>query len=470
MNESNRGGIVEGASFRDPSGFVFRNADGRLLRQVNRCYEPHYRALIESGLYEELVSQGFLVPHEEVDLAARQTDDAATVLAPAEIPFISYPYEWGFEQFRAAAVLTLEIQRRALSRGMTLKDASAYNVQFEGTKPQFIDTLSFEIHTPGQPWKAYYQFCKHFLAPLSVMAYVDPRLNDLLRTNIDGIPLDLAVHLLPSWTRFKPGLLLHLFAHARAQYRYEKRLALGHDLSTQTVKRQIRPAGLIALVDSLLNTIRRLPAPASSGHWLSYYETDAYEESARQEKERFVRDVLHTGSPNMVWDLGANTGVYSRLAADCGAYVVSMDADWACVEQNYQTCLAQKNAHVLPLRMDLTNPSPALGWESKERTSLMARGPADMALALALIHHLVIGNNLQLEQVASFLKSIARELIVEFVSQEDPQVRRLLAKRLETRPDYTRENFETAFQRHFDFNRVQHLPGNTRTLYWMRGK
>ena len=127
------------------------------------------------------------------------------VLRPRELPLISYPYEWCFSQLREAALLTLELQRRALAAGMRLKDASAYNIQFDAGRPILIDTLSFEVGDPTQPWPAYRQFCEHFLAPLALMAYRDPRCGLMLRDFIDGIPVDLAARLMPGRTRLRPG-------------------------------------------------------------------------------------------------------------------------------------------------------------------------------------------------------------------------------------------------------------------------
>ena len=193
------------ASFRDPCGFVFRDEDCTLYRQINRCYEANYRALIDGGLYDQLVEQELLIEHDEVSTSKAMTDDALVVIRPREVPFISYPYEWSFSALKQAALLTLEIQRQALRANMSLKDASSYNVQFEGTRPVFIDTLSFERYEPGTPWVAYGQFCRHFLAPLTLMSRIDISLNRLLANYIDGIPLDLASGLLPWTTWLKPG-------------------------------------------------------------------------------------------------------------------------------------------------------------------------------------------------------------------------------------------------------------------------
>jgi hypothetical protein len=237
----------EPGSFRDPSGFVFVT-DGVLYRQVNRVYEPHYRQLVRSGLYEELVAHRLLVPHEEVDIAADSVD-ACAILRPERIPFISYPYEWCFSQLKAAALQTLDIQKRALARGMTLRDASAFNIQFRGTSPIFIDSLSFGSYTAGQPWAAYRQFCQHFLGPLALMSTVDASLNQLTRVHLDGVPLALTARLLPARTRLRPGLGVHIHLHGRT----DARLSSGKISGTGAAPtgRDMGRTAMLALVDSL---------------------------------------------------------------------------------------------------------------------------------------------------------------------------------------------------------------------------
>ena len=168
------------SSFRDPSGFLFFQ-DGSVYRQVNAIYKENYDHLIGSGLYKALVASGLLVSHEEVGMNYARSDNAYKILKPELIPFVSYPYEWCFSQLKEAALTTLKIQKVALDFGMTLKDSSAYNIQFMKGRAVFIDTISFERYREGQPWVAYRQFCQHFLAPLALMSYRDIRLGRLFR-------------------------------------------------------------------------------------------------------------------------------------------------------------------------------------------------------------------------------------------------------------------------------------------------
>jgi cyclopropane fatty-acyl-phospholipid synthase-like methyltransferase len=450
------------ASFRDPSGFVFHR-DGLLLRQVNDAYRSHFDALGESGLYAELVSAGLLVPHEVVDPALAVTPDAYQVIAPQHIPFISYPYEWCFGQLEDAALLTLDVQRRALERGLTLKDASAFNVQFMEGRPVLIDTLSFELRGEGEPWIAYRQFCQHFLAPLLLMAHVDVRLSRLFASFLDGLPLDLTSDLLPRRTWLRPSTLLHVHMHARSLRRYSGVRATEHRLY-----RSVSQTALLGLVDSLESSIRRLSADPSGTEWADYERDHNYSDAARRTKEEEVQRALEALEPDVVWDLGANTGLFSRLAARAGARVVSMDADHGAVELNYRAMKEAGEPRILPLLVDLASPTPASGWANEERDSLGQRGPADLLLALALIHHLGITHNVPLARILEWLSGLGRHVLVEFVPKSDPQAQRLLLSREDIFRDFTQESFEASAREYFAIEWRRPVADTGRTLYLMR--
>lgn len=457
------------ASFRDPDGFIFRGPEGILLRQVNHSCADDYRFFMDCGLYRDLTEGGLLVPHEEVSLDFRRTDDAIAVLCPRHVPFVSYPYEWCFSQLKDAALLTLDIQKRALNHGMSLKDCSAYNVLFEGTKPIFIDTLSFEIYEAGRPWVAYRQFCQHFLAPLALMAYRDMRLNGIFRISIDGAPLDLASALLPKRTWFRLGLLTHIHLHASLERKDAARQAAGHAAPVLGKgSSKVSETGLRGLIDNLESSIRKLTYRRTETEWSNYYAANSYTDTATERKARLVAEFTGQVQPKMVWDLGANTGRYSRIAADRGADVVAFDIDWRCVEENYLQCRREGRSGILPLCLDLANPSSGLGWAHRERSSLADRGPVDLLLALALVHHLSIGNNVPFSLVADYFSRLAKAAVVEFVPKDDPQTRRLLESRKDIFGTYTREGFERAFGVHFDLVQAELLPDSNRVLYLMR--
>ncbi|MFN8414005.1 MAG: hypothetical protein U0Z26_16615 [Anaerolineales bacterium] len=369
------------ASFRDPSGFLF-SRDGILYRQINRAYAEDYARLMDSGLYEKLVKANLLIPHIEVDQAPAEKDAAFKVIQPERAPFISYPYEWSFSQLKDAALATLSIHKRALKLGMALKDASAYNIQFVRGKAMLIDTLSFEIYKEGEPWTAYKQFCQHFLAPLALMSYRDIRLSQLLRVYIDGVPLDLASALLPFKTKLNFGLLTHIHIHAGSQKRYS-------DKAVEPRKGLMSQQAMIGLIESLESTIKKLSWTPAGTEWGAYYEATNYSDAAFEHKKQLVREWASEKKPALVWDLGGNTGIFSREAASSGAFTVSFDIDPAAVEQNFQVVKKNKEQNLLPLVLDLTNPSPAIGWDHAERDLSRSTWPCGYGLALAVIHHLI---------------------------------------------------------------------------------
>ncbi len=449
-------------SFRDPSGFVFRH-DGVIYRQVNESYKTEYDLLASSGLYEHLVSKGLLVRHEEVQgVSSPSPEGAYKVIRPEQLPFISYPYEWSFTQLKDAALATLAVQKAALERGMTLKDCSAYNIQFHEGRPVFIDTLSFEAYTEGMPWTPYKQFCQHFLAPLALMSLTDVRLETLLRSYIDGIPLDLASKLLPYKTRFSSGLLMHVHMHAKSQVKYS-------DTAIKRVefKQKFSKTSLLGLFDSLEGAIKSLAWRPAGTEWADYYSDDSYTQTGLDSKQKLVTEYLRAAAPKVVWDMGANNGFHSRIAAGMGAFTIAFDVDPAAVELCYLEAKKAGETNILPLLLDLTNPSPGLGWANDERLSVPDRGCADTAMALALIHHLAISNNLPFARIAEYFSRFCRSLIIEFVPKSDHKVQKLLATREDVFPDYSQECFEREFGRFFEIQRSDRIEDSQRTLYLM---
>jgi hypothetical protein len=464
MTKTTSNNPAHDASFRDPSGFLFTRL-GILYRQVNQSYAGDYNRLMDTGLYAKLVKAGLLVAHTEVDEKPAQPDLAFKVLRPERVPFISYPYEWSFGQLKDAALATLSIQKRALKLGLSLKDASAYNIQFLGGRPALIDTLSFETYQEGEPWVAYRQFCQHFLAPLALMAYRDIRLSQLLRIYIDGVPLDLASQLLPARTRWTLGLATHIHLHAGAQKRYAN-VALDEARGGRRMGKDT----LLGLIESLQSTVRKLEWKPAGTEWADYYAANNYTDAAFEHKKVLVADWLEKSATHTVWDLGANTGVFSRVAAANGAFVVSADIDPAAVEVNYRQVKENKEQALLPLVLDLTNPSPSLGWNNRERESFVQRGPADAVLALALVHHMAISNNVPLGRVAEFLAGCGEWLIVEFVPKSDSQVQKLLRSRKDIFDEYTRSGFEEAFSGWFGIKESSAVRDSERWIYLMRRK
>ena len=452
---------MDPASFRDPSGFVFRR-DGVLYRQIQESGGQDWNAFLSSGLYDRLVADRLIVEHQEEPIDRAALPGGVAVLRPRLIDVISYPYEWSFSQLKEAALLTLELQSRALDAGMRLKDASAYNIQLDAGRPILIDSLSFELAAPTEPWPAYRQFCEHFLAPLALIAHRDARCGLMLREFIDGIPLDLAARLLPGRTRLNLGLSAHVHLHAGAQRRAANDPV--PDAGPPRKERRISETGQRALLDSLRRTVEGLRWKPSS-HWSAYASTTSYSEAATTSKAEIVRAMLAEAGGRTAWDVGANTGVYSALAADAGYRVVAWDQDAASVEAHWLRVRGDGNPAILPLILDLANPSPSIGWGLEERSSFLERGEPDVMLALALVHHLAIGNNVPLPGVALLFARMAPRAIVEFVPKEDPMTRRLLAARRDIFEHYTIDGFREAFGGPFRVLRETPVADSPRTLF-----
>lgn len=451
------------ASFRDPCGYLFVR-DGVLYRHISASYKVHYEHLKSSGLYEKLVDRRMLIQHEEMDTLVSGTSEAYLEIKPERIATISYPYEWSFSQLKDAGLLTLAIMKEALSCGMILKDASAYNVQFHRGKPILIDTLSFEQYAAESPWVAYKQFCEHFLAPLAVMALRDIRLSQLLKANLDGLPLSLASSLLPRSTFLRFGLLAHLHLHSVSSRHYS-----GTSNASPARRRTVTRDALWGIVDSLQKAITSLNWQPPKSQWVQYYSSEhSYSTEAMAEKQRFVEECLDEIRPGSVVDLGANTGAFSRLAVQRGINTVSCDSDPGCVEISYRSVRDHGEEQLLPLLTDLTNPSPAIGWDNRERLAISKRVRGEAVFALALVHHLTISNNVPLGNVAAYFAKFGRYLIVEFIPKTDEMVQQMLSMREDIFPDYTREGFEKAFGAVFTIVRFRDLKNSSRTIYLMK--
>jgi hypothetical protein len=452
------------SSFRDPTGSLYTE-NGILYRQINPSGFEDYFTLINSGLYQELIDNDLIVPHEEISEFDPNSPPAEFVIKPEKIPFISYPYEWSFSQLKNAGLITLSIQKTALKYGMSLKDCSAYNIQFHHGKPVLIDTLSFERYQEGEPWAAYRQFCQHFLAPLALIAYTDVRLNQLLRVYIDGIPLDLASKLLPKKTNLNFSLNVHIHLHAKSQERYSDK-----EIDQSGDRKQIREHQLLGLVESLQSGVEKLTWKGGSTSWADYDKFHNYSQAGMEDKIDLVTNYLDKISPSEVWDLGANIGKFSRLASHQKITTISFDFDPGAVELNYLKTIEESDAHLLPLIVDFTNPSPDLGWAHEERQSLINRGPVDTVLALALIHHLAIGNNVPLSKLAEFFSRICQWLIIEFIPKSDPQVERLLHVRRDIFSDYDQTHFKNDFGEFFEILSEGDISDSNRIIYLMKNR
>ncbi len=414
---------------------------------------------MSTGLYQEARTAGLLVNHEVVagsDLSA----EAGITLLPDQIRTISYPYEWCFSQLKAAAVLVLDLQELALAKDLSLKDATAYNIQFVDGRPVFIDTSSFELYRNGMVWPAYRQYCEHFLTPLLLMSRVDVRLGRMLQTFIDGIPVDLAASLVSRKTWINPWLYMHVGLHGKAQRRQS---------GIARKSGEMPKSALMGLLKSLRQAVQSLSWTERASTWGAYSSASSYDENGSKHKHELLAAYKASlePAPKLVWDLGANAGEFSRIFSSSGIETVAWDADHAAVEHNYCQIVGATEKNLLPLVQDFSSPSPAIGWCNEERASFMQRGTADLILALALIHHLVIGNSVPLGQAAEFFSRLGPTLVIEFVDPEDPRVKQLTSTRSDWHP-YDQSAFEAAFAGPFEIVRKDAIRSSRRTLYLMR--
>jgi len=397
-----------------------------------------------------------------------RAEEYGAVLRHELIPFVSYAYEWTPGMLRDAALLTLDLMLASLDEDLVLKDATPYNVQFRGSRPVFVDVGSWEQLNPGEPWSGYRQFCMQFLYPLMLQAYKGIPFQPWLRGSLEGITPREARAAMAGRGRFHKGVMTHVFIHARLDASYSQRGKTAGD-----VKKELKSAGFgKELIRANVRKVRKAVEAAEwsppDSVWTAYRADNTYEDADNQAKAAFIRDVAGQREWNLAWDLGANDGHYSRMLAEHVRYVLALDLDPSTVELLYRDLKAEGNERILPLVMNLTDPSPGLGWRGIERKSFTERGKPDLVLALALLHHVSITGNVPVRQFVDWLASLGSSVVIEFMTREDPMVKRLLAAKRVDHEDYERGFFEQCVREAFEIERSEELPSGTRILYSLR--
>lgn len=458
--------LVDSASFRDPSGHVYR-IDGRIFRTVTEVALADFEALRASGVYDELAAAGKVIAAEVVEGAVPEPlrREARVVLEHPPLPFISYPYEWSFAALKAAALHHLEVHQAALARGMTLSDASAYNVQFIGARPIFIDTLSFRPYREGEYWTGHRQFCEQFLIPLLLRALFGTPHNDWYRGALEGIRTAEFTRLLPWRRKLSWNVLTQLVLPTA----FEGSARRGDIAVTSgALSRAKFP---LASYQGLLRRLHKwiaglTPRDKRPTAWQNYSLENTYGPEEAEAKRAFVRRFVAAETPATVWDLGCNAGDYSEAALKAGAdYVVGWDIDQGALDAGFARA-SEGDLAFTPLYFDASNPAPDQGWAQAERAGMAARGPVDAVLALAFVHHLAIAKNLPLPRVARWLTGLARSGVVEFVPKEDPMVQTMLRLREDIFPDYSLARFLDCLGTHATVERTETING--RQLIWFR--
>jgi hypothetical protein len=458
---------LEPGSFRDPESRVFYAGD-----EVYRALSPDglsdYEALAATGLLDDERIVGTERAQDTAALRGLLVHEPAAVLRHERIPFVSYPYEWTFSMLQDAALVQLDLLLAALDHDLVLKDSTPYNVQFKGSKAEFVDIGSFERLREGEPWIGYRQFCMLYLYPLLLQSAKGVPFHPWLRGSIDGITPAQMRELMSFRDRFRKGLFTNVFLHAKLEKRYGGR--------PKEVKADVKRAGfnkqiLVANVRKMRKVVERQSWDPPQGVWVAYGERNSYTDADHARKDDFVREVATSREWGLVWDIGANNGRYSRIAAEGAKTVVAVDADQGPVELLYRDLRKEGNEKILTLTMNLADPSPALGWRGLERKTLAQRGTPDLVLALAVIHHVAMSANVPVKEFVGWLASLQSALVIEFPTREDPMVQQLLApKREGLHPDYEQEFFERCLNEAFDVERSEKLASGTRVLYYARPK
>jgi SAM-dependent methyltransferase len=463
---------LEAASFRDPHNRVFY-ANGRVFRALSEQGIAEWDALVDTGLAGELTAEGKLVRTERANGAVSAADlphalEAAAVLEHERIPFVSYPYEWPFAMLRDAALLQLELLRRAVSQRLVLKDATPYNVQWQGARPVFADVGSFERLREGEAWAGYRQFCMLFLYPLLLQAWKGVPFQPWLRGSLEGIAPQEMRGLLSFRDLFRRGALTHVVLHNRLERRYDERQV---DVKGELRSAGFRPELIEANARRLERLVSRLRWAPGRSTWSEYGATTSYSADDAARKERFVADAAEAERPALAWDVGCNEGRHARIVARHAGYVVAMDADDLVVDRLYAALRSEGVTNVLPLVADAVDPSPGLGWRTAERRPAADRGRPDFALCLAVLHHISIGRNVPVADAVDWLRDLTGKAVVEFATPEDPMVQRLLArKREDDHPDYRRDWFERCLAERFETVRMEELADGRRILYHVRAR
>ncbi len=462
-------GTADSGSFRDRDGRIYLQ-DERVFRGLSASAMENFAAIRETAFYRKFSASGSLIKTSKLNvadnpLAEHLQQPWAGFLEHERVEIISYPYEWTFGMLKAAALLQLQLTQAAIEEGFTLKDATPYNVQFVGAKPVFIDIPSFEPLAEGAPWSGYRQFCEMFLFPLMLQAYKGVQFQPFLRSRIDGVDVQTACRLFGFRDRFRKGVMAHVWLQAKLDRRYGG--------SSENIRSSLKSAGfnrelILVNIRKLKKLVNRLQWEGDGSEWGDYTSFHNYSDDDHVRKEEFVARCVQDVKPGTVWDIGCNTGQFSRIAAQHGRQVVATDIDHFAVERLYRD--PRTPANVLPLVHNVADPSPNWGWRNRERRDLQYRSQPDMVLCLALIHHVVITANIPLAEFIDWLAGLSGQLVIEYVSRADDKVQTLLRNKEDKYWDYHRDYLEQQLERHFRILQRIELREGQRQLYWCEKK
>ncbi len=465
-------------SYRDRAARVCRGARGEILRLLSPQACEEWRAISQAPFFQQAMRDRRVVVTRDTDADALRhslsadasPSDWAGVLEHEEIPFVSYPYEWSFSMLRDAALLHLDLLIEAVHHGFTIKDGTAYNVQFQHRRPIFIDIASFERLPPGTPWTGYRQFCQTFLYPLLLQAYKGISFHPWLRGRLDGITPRECWQMMSWRDGLRRGVATHVALHAMMESRSSP--------SSRGTTDALNAAGfqndlIINGARGLKRTIERLRWTPPTSNWSHYGCGQHYSHDDQQQKQQFVQKIASTRRWKQVWDLGGNIGHYGEIAAEYADLVIVADADHAAIDHCYRRLAEAPRAvaeRILPLVLSVVDLSGNMGWRGRERRAFTERGKPDLVLCLALIHHVVIGHGVPMAEFIDWLADLDTSLVIEFVSRDDPMVRQMLQNRRDACLDYDTAAFESAIAARFHVRHREALTSGTRTLVFAEPK
>jgi hypothetical protein len=451
------------SSFRDPSGYIFIEND-KIKRVINPIYFKQYEALNTSGFFDSLVKNKLLIPHKEL-----VNTNQHIVIQPDRIPFFTYPYEWSFNMYKEAALLTLKIQKYSLEHGFSLKDASAFNVTFHKGRAVFIDTLSFDFYKENSPWRAYKQFITHFFGPLVLAHFHGAQQLKLMSNFIDGIPMQMMSSMLPFKTKLNPLLYSNIHLLAKLEDKHNE------DYKGEAKEATLSKKGQLNIIKSLYDYIKKLELKEHS-EWGNYYNKTNYSDKAFIEKSNIINKWVVDLKARCLIDIGGNDGTFVRKLKTEKELTLVCDIDNNAVDYNHKLMKQEKEEFMLPFVLDVLNPSAAIGLNNKERDSFLYRIKSlkpDVTMALAVIHHMSLSGNVPFSQSAKFFNTFSKYLIIEFPKREDSWVKRLLKAKgdFEDHFDfYSEENFEDAYNEHFNIVERFEIIESHRVIYLLKSK
>ena len=451
------------SSFRDPSGYIFIE-DNEIKRVINPIYFEQYEALKTSGFFNNLIKNNLLIPHNELS----KTDEQI-IIQPENIPFFTYPYEWSFNMYKEAALLTLKIQKYSIEHGFSLKDASAFNITFHKGKAIFIDTLSFDFYKENSPWRAYKQFITHFFGPLVLAHFHGAQQLKLMSNFIDGIPIQMLSSMLPFKTKLNPLLYSNIHLLAKLEDKHNE------DYKGETKQATLSKKGQLNIIKSLYDYIKKLELKEHS-EWGNYYNKTNYTDNAFIEKSEIINKWVTDINAETLIDIGGNDGTFVRKVTRKKKLALVCDIDNNAVDYNHKLMKQEHEKDMLPFVLDVLNPSPAIGLNNKERDSFIERIKTfapDVTFALAVIHHMSLSGNVPFSESAKFFSSFSKHLIIEFPKRNDSWVQRLLKAKsdFESYFDfYTVENFEKAYSEYFKIEERITISESERVIYLLKLK